>query len=74
MIRSCELKDTYLAGYLDDDRKLSFETAARAKLECNKGKKYLKEEQSILIFRNQIIHVLIAIHCYYILQNRAVKG
>ena len=44
MIRSCELKDTYLAGYLDDDRKLSFETAARAKLECNKGKKYLKEE------------------------------
>lgn len=36
MIRSCELKDTYLAGYLDDDRKLSFETAARAELECNK--------------------------------------
>ena len=48
MIRSCELKDTYLAGYLDDDRKLSFETAARAKLECNKGKKYLKEDLSIL--------------------------
>ena len=40
MIRSCELKDTYLADYLDDDRKLSFKTAARAKSACNRGRNY----------------------------------
>ena len=76
MIRSCELKDTYLAGYLDDDRKLSFETAARAKLECNKGKKCLKKKSSLfyLNIQKSIVHILIAINCCYILQNRNVKG
>ena len=65
MIRSCELKDTYLAGYLDDDRKLSFETAARAKLECNKGKTIFEGMvvYYTFIFRNQ----LYMYHCHKLL-------
>jgi len=74
MIRSCELTDTYLAGYLDDDRKLSFETAARAKLECNKGKKLFKGRVVNSNIQKSIVNLLIAINCCYILQNRNVKG